>query len=78
MEVTNSGGISLALNTAVEGLRKASKDVADVAQDVAENGVEGFERNFVELALAKLQFKANAAVIRTADEMTDRLLDILA
>lgn len=77
MTVTNVG-LNGALNSAVQGLQKASREIAEVAQDVAENGVEGLEQNIVDLQVSKIAFKANLAVIRTVDETTGELLDILA
>jgi len=64
--------------TALEGTRKASRSAAEVAQDVAENGVENLAENMTELKLAKTVFRANAAVVRAADDMERKLLDITA
>lgn len=71
-------GLGSAFNYAREGLDKASRETARVAQDVAENGIEDLDRNIVSLTLAKNAFKANAVVLRTADELANDLLDILA
>lgn len=78
-EITSTNsyqGLQSALTSSVQGLQKASQKIADVAQDVAENGVVGLERNITDLLQAKTSFKANAAVIRSVDETQDRLLDI--
>ena len=64
--------------TALQGMEKASRNLAEVAQDVAENGVENLAENMTELKLAKTVFRANAAVVRAADDMESRLLDITA
>ncbi len=71
-------GLSTAFHFAREGMDKATREVARVAQDVAEKGIEDLDRNIVSLILSENAFKANAVVIRTADEMTEDLLDILA
>ncbi len=64
--------------TALQGMEKASRSVAEVARDVAENGVENLAENMTELKLAETVFRANAAVVRAADDMESRLLDITA
>ncbi len=64
--------------TALQRLEKASRDVAEVARDVAEGGVENLAENMTELKLAETVFRANAAVVRVADEMEGKLLDITA
>ena len=64
--------------TALQGMEKASHHLAEVAQDVAESGVENLAENMTELKLAKTVFRANAAVVRTADDMENALLDIIA
>ena len=70
----NPAGI---LGTAVQGLNKAYRDVAEVARDVADNGVDNLDRNLVKLTLAEVQAAANIAVVRATDDMADRLLDLI-
>ncbi len=62
--------------TALQRLDKASRDVAEVAQDVAEGGVESLAENATELKLDKAVFRANASVVPIASEMQSTLLDI--
>lgn len=65
-----------AFATAVQGLRRATSQANSAAQRIVEGEIE--PRPIVELKSAEHGFKANAAVIRTLDEMDERLLDILA
>lgn len=61
---------------AVQGLRRASSQADSAAQRIVQGEIE--PRPVVALKSAEQGFKASAAVIRTLDEMDDRLLDILA
>ena len=70
-------GINSALGAAVQGLRNANQDLGRIAQDVAENGADGLERNLADLITTRTAFKANAAVARAVSETTGRVLDIL-
>ena len=64
--------------TALRAIQEANKTIADVAQNVAENGAVGLVEDVVTLTQAEHAAKANAAVIRTAAELEDEVLDILA
>ena len=74
------------LNTAAAGLFAAADRLSASAQRTASWGLEETQStNKVDLAeeavqqiSAKTEFKANAAVIRAADDMTGALLDIMA
>jgi hypothetical protein len=72
MEITSSS----AINTAIEGLKKAQSQISDSAQNIAEGSLD--PADIVSLSLAANSFKANAAVIRTENETTQALLDITA
>lgn len=72
MEITSSN----AINTAIEGLKKAQSQIEQSAQNVAEGSLN--PEDIVSLSLAATSFKANAAVIRTENENTQALLDITA
>lgn len=72
MEITSSS----AINTAIEGLKKAQTQIEESAQNVAEGSLN--PEDIVSLSLAATSFKANAAVIRTENENTKALLDITA
>jgi len=63
-------------STAVQGLRSAGSKAADAAGKLASGEVE--TRHVVDLKQAETAHKANGAVIRTADRMQQRLLDLLA
>ena len=65
-----------AINTAIEGLKKAQTKIEDTAQNIASGSLE--PEDIVSLSLAANSFKANAAVIRTENENTQALLDITA
>lgn len=62
--------------TAAEGMNRAGAKAHQAATKLAAGEVEA--KHVVDLKLAEHAHKANAAVFRTADRMTDRLLDILA
>lgn len=70
MEITASS----AINTAVEGLKKAQAQVEESAQNIAEGAVSA--EDVVSLSLAATSFKANAAVIRTENDTMKTLLDV--
>ncbi|MBL8710900.1 MAG: hypothetical protein JNL25_17025 [Rhodospirillaceae bacterium] len=63
-----------AINTAVEGLKKAQGQIEQTAQNVAEGPPN--PEDIVALSLAATSFKANAAVIRTESETLKALLDV--
>ncbi len=74
------------LNTAVAGMSAATSRFNASAQRTVSWGVDKSEagqdvdlgHEAVEQISAKTDFAANAAVIKTADEMTGALLDIIA
>jgi flagellar hook protein FlgE len=66
-----------AISFAQAGLTRATDQLNASAQRTAKGDAD-IGREVVEQVQAKVNFKANAAVIRTADEMTGTLLDILA
>ena len=75
-----------ALNIAAAGMFAATDRLSASAQRTAAWGLEQTQaeqkidlaHEAVEQISAKADFKANAAVAKTADEMTGALLDILA
>jgi len=67
---------STATSTAIEGLKKASSQIENAAQNIA--GGSQDPQDIVSLSQAATSFKANAAVIKTDDELTKSLLDITA
>jgi len=67
---------SNATSTAIEGLKKATNTIDNAAQNIA--GGSQDPQDIVSLSTAATSFKANAAVIKTNDEMTKLLLDITA
>ena len=60
----------------IEGLKKATSTIDNAAQNIA--GGSQDPQDIVSLSQAATSFKANAAVIKTSDEMTKSLLDITA
>jgi hypothetical protein len=72
MEITSNSTIS----TAVEGLKKATAQLENAAQNIAEGSTD--PEDIVSLSVAATSFKANAAVIRTENENTEALLNITA
>jgi flagellar basal body rod protein FlgC len=70
-----------ALSIATSGLAAATARLDASAQRTARWGQDpsvDLAKEAVEQITAKAEFKANAAVIRTADQMMGELLDILA
>ena len=63
-------------STAIEGLKKAQNTLENAAQNIA--GGSQDPQDIVSLSQAATSFKANAAVIKTEDELTKTLLDIKA
>lgn len=63
-----------AVANALEGLKKASSQIEQASQNIAEGAVNA--EDVVSLSLAATSFKANAAVIRTESETMQTLLDV--
>jgi flagellar hook protein FlgE len=72
----SSVSTSSATSTAIQGLKKAQNTVDQAAQNIA--GGSQDPQDIVSLSQAATSFKANAAVIKTDDEMSKTLLDIKA
>jgi flagellar hook protein FlgE len=71
--------MNIPFNTAMTGMLNAQARLADTAQSIAREGAGGnLAEQMVEIRKAETEHAANAAVVKTASEMTDRLLDILA
>ena len=62
--------------TAVQGLKKAQDQLQQAANNIA--GGSQDPQDIVSLSQASTGFKANAAVIRTDDQLNKSLLDIKA
>jgi len=73
MEVPSLGSAS---HTAIEGLKRAQEKTQQAAQNIAEGSLN--PEDVVALSLAAADFKANVAVLKSEDEMTKSLLDIVA
>ncbi len=67
---------STATSNAIEGLKKAQSTLDTAAQNIA--GGSQDPQDIVSLSQAATSFKANAAVIKTDNEITKTLLDIKA
>lgn len=65
------------LSAAAAGMQAASVRLEASARRVASGEMENYAIEAVEQIGARADFSANAAVVRTADQMTGRLLDIL-
>lgn len=68
--------LSGATQSAIEGLKKAEEKTLQAAQNIASGALN--PEDVVSLSLAATDFKANVAVLKTNDEMTKSLLDIVA
>jgi len=64
------------VSTAIEGLKKAQSTVDNAAQNIASGSQD--PEDIVALSQAATSFKANAAVIKTDNEIQKSLLDIKA
>lgn len=67
-----------ALSIAAAGMADAQMRFETSARRTAQAPLDNSAEDVVEQIQAKTAFKANAAVLRTADDMTGTLLDILA
>ena len=72
MDVTSVNTVS----TAIEGLKKAQAGVDKAAQNIAGGSLD--PQDVVALSEGATDFKANVAVLKTANEMSKSLLDITA
>lgn len=68
----------IASSIAASGLASAVARFEQSAARTAAAPLDGLETEMVERIQAKAELSANVAVLRTADEMTGALLDILA
>jgi len=73
MEVSSLGS---AAQAAVEGLKRAEQKSQEAAQNIAAGSLD--PEDVVSLSLAALDFKASAAVLKSTNEQTKSLLDIMA
>ena len=73
MEVPSLGSAS---HTAIEGLKRAQEKTEQAAQNIAEGSLN--PEDIVSLSLAAQDFKANVSVLKSQDETTKALLDIVA
>ena len=73
MDVSSLGS---AAQSAIQGLKKAEDQTLQAAQNIAEGSLN--PEDVVSLSLAAANFKANAAVLKSTDEQTKSLLNILA
>lgn len=67
---------SLASSIAAQGMMRASARLAGAADVIASRAPE--IQPVLDVQAAKRDFQANAAVLRTADQMTGAVIDILA
>ena len=66
------------LSIAAAGMQNAANRFEASARRTAEGSLDNLAVEAVEQIRAKTDFAANAAVVRTADEMVGTLLDVLA
>ena len=68
-----------AIDEGVRGINSGFDRLNRAAGRIARDGAEGdLAGNFVEVMKARHEVRANAAVVRTADETIGTLIDILA
>ena len=73
MEVPSLGS---AAQAAIQGLKKAEEQTQQAAENIAQGSLD--PEDIVSLSLAALGVKANAAVLKSTNEQTKSLLDMLA
>ena len=69
-----------AITSALSGLSAASNKIEQSAQNIAQGGVEGtidggVIEDIVAIKAAEVSYKANIEVLRTANELTQVLID---
>jgi len=74
---TSAVSLSTAQTNALQGLKKASDQIDQTAQNIA-GGSSLDPQDVVSLSQAATGFKANAAVLKVANETTQSLLNITA
>jgi hypothetical protein len=68
--------LSSAQTNALQGLKKAISSLDQAAQNIASGSLD--PQDVVSLSQAATNFKANAAVLKTADQASQSLLNITA
>ena len=66
------------ITSAVSGMNMSTARFEAATRRIAEKPETDLAQNLVEAKLASLEFKANVAVVKTANEMWKATLDILA
>jgi hypothetical protein len=68
-----------AISHAAQGLDAGFERLSQAADRIARNGAaDGLAGNMLDMLKARHNVRANVAVVRTSDEMTGTLLDVLA
>lgn len=76
MDVSGASTLNSTTASALQGLKKADNQLNQAAQDIAGGSQDPLD--VVSLSQAATSFKANAAVIKTQDQLTQSLLNIKA
>ena len=71
-----NASVTNAANTAVNGLKRVEQQLQGTAQNIASGSLD--PKDVVDLSTEANSFKANVAVVKTADEMTKSLLNVVA
>ena len=74
--VGHAASMSDVMSIAIAGLKASTERFASSANRVVENQDGDLAAELVQQKLAALDFKANVAVLKTADKMTKAALDI--
>lgn len=70
--------VGIGLKGVLGGLERAAKAASEASQALSPNGSGDLVTPLVDLKQAELQTKASAKIIKTGDELTQSVLDILA
>ena len=66
-----------AIDTALMGMQNASRKIATAADNIATPEKQGnMATDIIDIKVAEVSFKANAAVIRASSDMQDELLHL--
>jgi len=71
--------MNVAFNTAVSGMLTAQSNLAKAAGNLVDSSTKGEDliQPLIAIKQAEIAHKASAAMVKTASDMTDTLLDII-
>ena len=73
---TTQASVTNATTAAIGGLKRAEQKLDATATNIAQGSLD--PKDVVDLSLEANSFKANTAVLKTTDELSKTLLDVVA